>query len=531
MYRSKVRMLRAGLVALTLVAAACGSSDDDAAGPTTTAAAAASTSTTKAEATTSTTAAGPQPTSIDAWEALWKTQREAVVKRIKDEGWGVSADGKTLSGPEGFTIDLAKCPAGWSNTEGLTDTSIKLGLTIAQSGTFAEYNNYAKAMKVVFDYYGAKGVFKDVNGKSRTIDFITKDDGYDPARTIPLVDEFLDSDKAFAIQTLGSPSSLKTYDKLNERCVPQPQVITAHAAWGDPVKHPWTTGAANLSYSSEALLWGAFLEDHLSEFPTDRKVKVASLVMNNDFGKLYDASFRAYLSQSDVLKDRIEYVTEKIEAATPTVTDPMTTLAAGKPDVFIAMVAAVPCTQAVTEAAQNGMREEVKYLFQPITCAGTTFVKKEKVGGDGSAADGWWIVNSGTKDLTDARFASDPYIVWARKQIQDGGVDPNSSSLLSGGVALGWLFSQAVMIADELPGGLNRTNLILAQRAIDMTHPMFIEGVRFHMNGNADSYFIEAGQYQQWDAAGQTWVPKSNLIDLDGKSKNCAWDPATSVCT
>ena len=43
-----------------------------------------------------------------------------------------------------------------------------------------------------------------------------------PARTIPIVDELLDSEKVFAIWTLGSPNTLKTYDKINQRCVPQP---------------------------------------------------------------------------------------------------------------------------------------------------------------------------------------------------------------------------------------------------------------------------------------------------------------------
>jgi branched-chain amino acid transport system substrate-binding protein len=385
-------------------------------------------------------------------------------------------------------------------------------------------------MKVLFDYYGNKGDFKDVNGKTRTINFITKDDGYDPARTIPNVDELLDSDKVGVVWTLGSPSSLKTYDKINQRCVAHPEAITAHAAWGDPVNHPWTTGAPNLSYSSEAILWGSFLEDHLSEFPTDRKIKVAALVVNNDFGKLYDASFKAFVAQSAKLKDRIDYSTETIEASAPTVTDPMTTLAANDPDVFIAMVAATPCTQAVTEAAQDGLHDSAKYLFQPITCAGTTFVKKEKVGDDGSASNGWWIVNSGTKDLTDKAFQSDSYVIWVRQQLQAAGLDPNSSSLLSGGAILGWTFVQSLLIADQLPGGLTRSNLILAQRSMDMTHPMFIEGVRFHMDGNKDAYFIEGGQYQQWDSAQQTWVPKSKVIDLDGQSKNCAWNAAASRC-
>ena len=102
----------------------------------------------------------------------------------------------------------------------------------------------------------------------------------------------------------------------------------------------------------------AFIEQHLSEFPAGRKIKVASLVQNNDFGKLYDPAFKAYVAQSPTLKDRIDYVSETIEAAAPTVTDPMTTLAAKNPDVFIAMLAGTPCTQIVTEAAQNGMHGE-----------------------------------------------------------------------------------------------------------------------------------------------------------------------------
>ena len=71
---------------------------------------------------------------------------------------------------------------------------------------------------------------------------------------------------------------------------------------------------AELAYSTEAILWGAFLEQHLSEFPAGQKVKVAALVVNNDFGKLYDASFRAYLAQSPSSRTGSSYTTETIEA-------------------------------------------------------------------------------------------------------------------------------------------------------------------------------------------------------------------------
>jgi hypothetical protein len=191
-------MLGAAVLGLSLVAVACGSSDNS--GGTATgnsidqgiaqgvnqALGGGSTPTSTGGSATTTTI--KQPTSMDEWEALWAQQRADIVKKIKDNHWGKSADGKTVTGPEGFSIDLSKCAAGWSDTEGLTDTQIKIGQAIPLSGTFADYGNLAKAMSIVFDYYSQKGAFKDVNGKTRSINYVYKDDGYDPARTVPIVD-------------------------------------------------------------------------------------------------------------------------------------------------------------------------------------------------------------------------------------------------------------------------------------------------------------------------------------------------------
>ena len=208
----------------------------------------------------------------------------------------MSADGKTVTGPEGFTIDLTKCPAGWSNTEGLTDTEIKIGHTHRPSGTLADYGNIARAMDVIFDYHERQGRLQGLaRARPARSTMIIKDDGYDPARTIPMVDELIDSEKVFTVWTLGSPSTLKTYDKLNQRCIPQPFSLTGHPAWGDPVNHPWTTGLA-LSYNTEAILLGRLhREARRRARAGDGKVTVGALVMNNDFGKAYDLGFKAYL--------------------------------------------------------------------------------------------------------------------------------------------------------------------------------------------------------------------------------------------
>jgi hypothetical protein len=49
--------------------------------------------------------------------------------------------------------------------------------------------------------------------------------------------------------------------------------------------------------------------------------------MNNDFGKAYDIGFRGSPAHSPI-KDKIDYQPELVEPSAPTITDPMTTLAA-----------------------------------------------------------------------------------------------------------------------------------------------------------------------------------------------------------
>jgi ABC-type branched-subunit amino acid transport system substrate-binding protein len=508
-----------------LLAAACGGSGgDDADGG--------SASGTTALAASVTTAApkdetGKQPESMDAWEALWAKERDAIVAKAKAEGIGKSADGKTLKGPGGLTVDLSKCPSDWSDTEGLTDTEIKMGQTGAASGTLADSINYYRAINTLIDYYNGKGAFKDSKGKVRTVKYLNKDDGYDPAKTIPLVDELIDKEKVFALQTLGTPNTMKVYDKLNQRCVPHPFAITAHPAWNDPVNHPWTTGLA-LTYNTEAQLWGSFIESKLPEF--GGKVKVGALVMNNDFGKVYDATFRQFLKDSPNGKN-IEYFSETIEPAAVTVTNEMTTVTAKKPDIFLMMLAGTACAQTVVEAAQNGLKDSAKYLFIGQPCGNNATMGKEKVGGDGSASNGWWLVGGGARDMTDPLQAELPFVKFMADLLKAKGIEPKSSGNLNGGTFFAFPLVQSLILAGQFEGGLTRTNFMLAQRMLNFTNPFVYEGVKLTTNGVKDAFPIEGGVYQQYSTAKQAFERKSDIIDLDGTSKPCAWSQTSASCT
>ncbi len=533
MYR--FRGLVAAVTGMALVAAACGGDDGgDEAQTAATVDSNIAEGVDKALNSSSTTeaAAAPakRPTTMDEWEKLWATERDAVVKKIKDNKWGLQADGKTVKGPEGFTIDISKCPAGWTNTEGVSDTEIKLGSHTPFSGTLADAGNINKGMDAIFKYYSDKGLFKDSTGKTRKVRMISKDDGYDPARSIPLVDEFLDSEKVFAIQGLGSPAVLKTYDKINQRCVPHPFAITGHPAWGDPVNHPWTTGIL-FAYNTEAVLWGSFVDKHFDEMKdANGKVTVAAAIMNNDFGKAYDSGFKAYLATSPN-KANIIYATELFEPQAPTIKDPMTSLAAKNPGMFVAMMAGTPCTQAIVEASENGMKENVKFLWMPSVCKPSSQVGKDKVGGDGSASNGWWIMGGGGRDFNSPAEDTNPAIVWGRQILSDNGLTSKDSGNLGSGISFGWDWTQALIIAGQLDGGLTRANLATAVRAMELTHPFYLEGIKFNLNGNKDAYWIEGSEIARYDSTKQAWVPEpGDLIELSGKSNNCAWDQSTATC-
>ncbi|MFQ3328788.1 MAG: hypothetical protein ACI85J_000512, partial [Candidatus Poriferisodalaceae bacterium] len=225
---------------------------------------------------------------IEGLFEYWAANRASIAAdltaKIEAGEYGVGDD-NILRGPAGFEIDMNTCPSDWDNANGITDTEIRIGHTTAQSGNLAAYGNLGYGWEAYANYLNDQDTFGD-----RDVILVMKDDGYVAAQTIEFIDELIESENVFAINTLGSPNTMAVYDKLNEECVPQPFVMTGHPAWGDPVNHPWTSGL-QMSYSTEAILWGTWIKNNLAD---SLPVTVAGLVMDNDFGLAYELGFEAY---------------------------------------------------------------------------------------------------------------------------------------------------------------------------------------------------------------------------------------------
>ena len=456
--------------------------------------------------------------SMEGLEASWEYNREKLVAMVTEKmesgEWGVGSD-NILRGPTGFEIDLNDCPSDWSDTGGLTADAIRIGHTTAQSGNLAAYGNIA---------YGWDSYNKYVNENGgiagRDIELIVKDDGYVAAQTIEFIDELIESENVFMIVTLGSPNTLAVYDTINAECIPQPFVMTGHPAWGDPEIHPWTSGMI-MSYSTEAVLWGTWIKQNLAD---QLPVKVAGLVMDNDFGLAYELGFEAYAEGNpDIVS---EYLPVRHDPAAPTLTNEVTTIAAFAPDVFISMTAGNPCLLAIQEVEASGLLDTLSAAFTPSVCKGIAAYMAPA----GMAADGWWIAGGGWIDSTDANYVDAPYIKFLNDTLAADGLDPTVSLYGTGFGDYGWSYNEVLRVAAELPGGLSRSNFILALRTFSGHHPKLQEGIEFGAWGASDGYFVEGSDFSQFDATNQAWVQVGDLVDANGLSPNCRWDKDNGGC-
>ena len=454
-------------------------------------------------------------------DGIWEEadyNRQVMINEITEKmnagEWGVGSD-NILRGPAGFEADLNNCPADWSNTSGLLDDEIRVGQTTVSSGNLAAYGNISWGWENYWNWINDE--LGGIGG--RELKMIIKDDGYVAAQTIEFVDELIESENIFALHGLGSPNGLAVYDKINSECVPHLFYASGHPAWGDPVNHPWTT-SHQMSYLTEAVLWGTWIKSNLAD---QLPVKVAGLVMDNDFGLAYEKGFEYYAENNpDVVS---EYLPVRHDPAAPTLTNEVTTIAAFDPDVFISMTAGNPCLLAIQEVEASGLLERLSAAFTPSVCKAIAAYMAPA----GMAADSWWVVGGGVKDSTDPQYTDEPFIAFLNDTLKAGGLDP-SISLLATGYFFAYPWTETLRVANELPGGMSRTNVMLAARSIDIYHPLMMDGVAYELDGAKDAFAIEGSDFSKFDATGQTWNIIGDIVDGNGGSPNCPWDKENGGC-
>jgi branched-chain amino acid transport system substrate-binding protein len=158
---------------------------------------------------------------------------------------------------------------------GVTATSVLLGGTVPLSGPAAAFGSVAAGAQAYFKWVNAQG---GVNG--RRIDYVYRDDGYDPARTVQETTRLVQQDKVFAIfNSAGTENAIAVRPFLNGFKVPQLFTGTGASTFAREFRrYPWSMGYLP-SFEGEGAIYGRNI------VRTRPRARVAVLYEDSDYGR------------------------------------------------------------------------------------------------------------------------------------------------------------------------------------------------------------------------------------------------------
>ncbi|RSM75011.1 amino acid-binding protein [Amycolatopsis sp. WAC 01375] len=177
------------------------------------------------------------------------------------------------------------------STVGVTDTTIKIGAHFPLTGVAAPgYSEIPSGHQAYYDYVNANG---GVNG--RKIEFVVKDDGYNPTNTSAVTNELVLKDEIFAmVGGLGTPTHSAVVEFLNTSKVPDLFVSSGSLRWGDDPKKAPVTFGWQPDYEIEGKIIGDWVRKNLPN------AKVGLFLQDDDFGRDGEKGARRYLGQQIV---------------------------------------------------------------------------------------------------------------------------------------------------------------------------------------------------------------------------------------
>jgi len=380
---------------------------------------------------------------------------------------------------------------GGGGAPGVSDKSIKLGGSYPFSGPASAYGTIGRAAKAHFDWVNSKG---GVNG--RKIQFVTLDDGYDPARAVSNARRLVTQEKVFALfNTLGTANNLAIWDYTNQQKVPQVYVATGASEFGeDPDKHPFTIGWQP-DYVSEAKTYAEFLKKEKPD------AKVAVLYQNDSFGKNLTGGFEDAIKGSNI---KI-VARESYEVTDPTVAPQVTKLADSGADTFLDVTTPKPGAQAIGTVAKSGWKP--LHILNNVAASKTLVLKP--VGFE--AAQGI-VSTTYFKDPEDPQWANDPAMKEYKTQLKKFGPKLNPNEPFN---AYGWAAAATMVKALQQAGGdLDRDKLMNSVRNMDTEIGLLLPGIRIK-TGQGDGYPIQSNQIMRFED--ENWKLEGQVINAAEK--------------
>ena len=381
------------------------------------------------------------------------------------------------------------------NVPGVTDSSITIGTTTPLSGAASAYATVSAGATAYFKYLNDKG---GVNGRSIT--YIVDDDGYDPAKSVPLVRQLITQDNVFAIfNELGTPVNLATRPYINQQKVPDLFVATGSSHWGSEYKqYPWTIGYQP-DYVSESKIYA---KDILKSHPN---AKIGILYQNDDYGKDYVNGLKAGLADkaTTMIVD-----TETYEANAADVASQTASIKAKGADLFFIVATPKFAAQAIAGAS--------KLSWKPTLYLNSVSNQVATVQGaiKASAPDA-------AEGMTSTVYLKDP--ANSAKWGNDAGMklyfqimskycatcDAVHDGNYMYGMSVAWVFQQVLEKAGK--NGVTRQNVMDIARNMNYTNsPFLLPGIHVQTSGS-NQFPVTQEALEHWQGTG--WVVDNNIIN------------------
>jgi len=374
---------------------------------------------------------------------------------------------------------------------GAGDTEIKIGNTMPYSGPASSYGVIGKSEAAYFAMINEQGGIK-----SRKINFISRDDGYSPPKTVEQVRKIVEEDGVLLLfQTLGTPSNTAIQGYLNDNKVPQLFVASGADKWNDPKNHPWTMGWQP-SYRVEARIYARYI------LKTQPDAKIGVLYQNDDFGKDYLIGLREGLGDK---ANQLIVASQSYETTDPTVDQQVVSLQGGGANVLL--TAAIPkfAAQAIRKVYDIGWKP-THFLTYVSNSVGAVMQPAGLEKGVGIVSAGYF------KDPTDPQWQDTPeykeWLAWMKKY-------NSSADVRDVFTVYGYSEAQTLVAVLRACGdNLTRENVMQQAASIhDLTLPMLLPGIT--VNTSADD-FAPIKQMQLEKFNGTTWKLFGEVISGSG---------------
>ena len=376
---------------------------------------------------------------------------------------------------------------------GITDDTIKIGVTGPLTGPVAVVGGVAEGIRARVEQANAEGGVKMGDGKIRKIELVIEDDGLDPQRTLANVRKMVEKDEVFAlVGTAATPNNLAIGRYITQKKVPNIFMYSGVISLNAP---KWEVGFVP-SFSTEADAFAEYLKVNKPG------AKVAFLYLNTETGQTFMKAFDSAIEGSTIRVIERQPVTSQ----DPTVETQLNTLKASGADTLVIIAAPRQGGEAIRFQSESGWKP-----LTLVTNLSSAYPVLQSVG----------LENA--KGIITSDFLK-PII--SDQKSGDKGVDRYLDAIKAAKV--NFVFANTIgqtgyAIGNALVQSLEKLNEPTRDELMKVVHnmdgwknPLLLDDIKMTTKEGSDIYPVEALQLYQFD--GQKYTPIGGVLGFEGNT-------------